>query len=339
MGFLSSVDSPVGVQAGAGGESLAADVTHVRPLPCVGPDVSLQQTGSVKLFATSVTRQHGLCSSDRNWSYLDLSVIIPQDVRLRLRPDLTDGGQLGGAGGVTVPGDSEQLPGEVQGLGHHCPGLPGLDEGLQVALDDGLSQHLDGGQEDAPWADRGQQMPHQLLAPVTAPDHLKHQVPSIIPLTHHVDIRPHQETGLQEPDPVTVTDQLPRLLLDLIMEPILMLELKLAKEREGGQEFCPHVPLQGVEGVPLLEAPCPRHQCEVLASVYTRHQLELRGTEYRCLHGMSLARSSVVLTAGLISHRSPWSAHYRTPAQWGATGTSLSPLIGWPVRTSPRLIG
>ena len=339
MGFLSSVDSPVGVQAGAGGESLAADVTHVRPLPCVGPDMSLQQAGSVKLLATRVTRQHGLCSSDRNWSYLDLSVIIPQDVRLRLRPDLTDGGQLRGAGGVTVPGDSEQLPGEVQGLGHRCPGLPCLDEGLQVALDDGLSQHLDGGQEDAPWADRGQQMPHQLLAPVTAPDHLKHQVPSIIPLTHHVDTGPHQEAGLQEPDPVAMTDQLPRLLLDLIMQPVLVFELKLAKEGEGGQEFCPHVPLQGVEGVPLLEAPCPRHQCEVLASVYTRHQLELRGTEYRCLHGMPLARSSVVLTTGLISHRSPWSAHYRTPAQWGATGTSLSPLIGWPVCTSPPLIG
>ena len=155
MWLLSSVDSPVSVQAGAGGESFAADVTHVRPLPCVGPDVSLQQAGSVKLLATGVTRQHGLCSSDRNWSYLDLSVIIPH-VRLRLRPDLTDGGQLRGARGVTVPGDSKQLPGEVQGLGHRCPGLPRLDEGLQVTLDDGLPQHLDGGEENAPWADRGQ---------------------------------------------------------------------------------------------------------------------------------------------------------------------------------------
>ena len=251
MGFLSSVDSSVSVQTGAGGETFVADVTNMRSLPRVCPDVPLQQAGSVKLFAASVTRQHGLCSSDRNWSYFDLSIIVRvHDVRFRLFPD---GGQLRGAGRLTVPGDSQQLPGEVQWLVHRCPGLPGLDEGLQVALDDGLPQHLDGGEEDAPWADWGKQMPHQLLTPVTTLDHLKHQVPSIIPPAHNVDIRLHQEAGLQEPDPVAVTDQLAiSLLLDLIMEPVLMLELKLAKEGEGGQEFCPHLPLQGVEGVSLL---------------------------------------------------------------------------------------
>ena len=50
--FLSSVDSPVRVQAGAGRESFVAEVTFIRPLPCVDPYVSLQQAGSVKFLAT-----------------------------------------------------------------------------------------------------------------------------------------------------------------------------------------------------------------------------------------------------------------------------------------------
>ena len=41
MGLLSGVNPPVSVEAGAGGESLAADVTHMGPLPGVGPDVGL----------------------------------------------------------------------------------------------------------------------------------------------------------------------------------------------------------------------------------------------------------------------------------------------------------
>ena len=41
VGLLSSVDPPVSVEAGAGGELLGAEVTGVRPLPCVNPDVSL----------------------------------------------------------------------------------------------------------------------------------------------------------------------------------------------------------------------------------------------------------------------------------------------------------
>ena len=274
------MNPPVCVEAGAGGESLAADVTHVGPLPRVGPDVSLQQAGSVKLLATGVTRQHGLSPSDRNWSYFDLSIVsvlIPCEVRLRLRPDLTDGRQLGGAGALAVQG--EERPGEVQGLG-----VP-RHEGLQVAPDEGLPQHLDGGQEDDRRADGGRQVTHQLLARLAALDNLKHRVSAIIPPPHDVDIRTREEAGLQEPDPVAVTDQLARLLLDLIMEPKLMFDLKLAKKGEGGQEFGPDLSLQGVECVPLVQAPGPRHQAQVLAA-RTKHQMELRGTEYRCLHGI-----------------------------------------------------
>ena len=53
--LLSCVDSPVCVEAGAGGEFLGAEVTGVRPLPCVDPDVSLQQAWSVKFLTTGVT--------------------------------------------------------------------------------------------------------------------------------------------------------------------------------------------------------------------------------------------------------------------------------------------
>ena len=53
--LLSCVDSPVCVEARAGGEFLGAEVTGVRPLPCVDPDVSLQQAWSVKFLTTGVT--------------------------------------------------------------------------------------------------------------------------------------------------------------------------------------------------------------------------------------------------------------------------------------------
>ena len=41
VGLLSSVDPPVSVEAGAGGEFLWAEVTGVRPLSCVDSDMSL----------------------------------------------------------------------------------------------------------------------------------------------------------------------------------------------------------------------------------------------------------------------------------------------------------
>ena len=57
MRLLSSVNPPVCVQAGTGGESFVAEVTFIRPLPCVDPYVPLQQAGSVKLLSASITGQ------------------------------------------------------------------------------------------------------------------------------------------------------------------------------------------------------------------------------------------------------------------------------------------
>ena len=58
--LLSSVDPAVRVQAGAGAEPLVAEVALVGPLPCMGADVSLQETGTVELFATRVAGEQSL---------------------------------------------------------------------------------------------------------------------------------------------------------------------------------------------------------------------------------------------------------------------------------------
>ena len=62
--LLPRVDSPVCVQGGAGGESLLAEVAHMRPLPSVRSDVSLQQAWPVKNLAAVATGQHGLTFPD-----------------------------------------------------------------------------------------------------------------------------------------------------------------------------------------------------------------------------------------------------------------------------------
>ena len=52
---LPTVDPLVSVEAGGGGEGLAAVLTPVGPVSSVGPGVPSQQRGTVERFLTEIT--------------------------------------------------------------------------------------------------------------------------------------------------------------------------------------------------------------------------------------------------------------------------------------------
>ncbi len=62
VGLLPAVDPTVGVERGGGGETLAADITDVRPLPGVDADVALEQARTIERLAAVVAREHVLLS-------------------------------------------------------------------------------------------------------------------------------------------------------------------------------------------------------------------------------------------------------------------------------------
>ena len=152
VGLLSCVNPPVCVETGAGGESFATNITDMRPLSRVNSDVSLQKAGSVKLLATGLTGQHRLhFPGSHRGPQLSLG-----QVGLRLGHRLTERRMLGG--GVAACEVEWRL----------------RDEGLEVSLDQSLSQQLQGGQEEVGGGGEEVELSHQLRPGLHLPHHLKH---------------------------------------------------------------------------------------------------------------------------------------------------------------------
>ena len=152
VGLLSCVNPPVCVETGAGGETFATNITDMGPLSRVDSDVSLEKTGSVKLLATGLTGQHRLhFPGSNNGSQLNLG-----QVWFGLRHRLTQRRMLGR--GVAACEVEWRL----------------RDDGLEVSLDQRLSQQLQGGQEEVGGGREEVELSHQLRPGLHLPHHLKH---------------------------------------------------------------------------------------------------------------------------------------------------------------------
>ena len=231
--LLSCVDPPVGVEAGAGGEPFVTNITNMRSLARVNSDMSLEKAGSVKLLATGLTGQH--CLGSPWWR------------RSGLRLRLWTGRRV--LGGVTVLA-GEETPGEVQRRLR--------DEGLEVPLDEGLPQQVDGGQEEVRAG--GDQVRHQLRPGLHLADRLEDDLSSLGLPAQHVDLGCEEWAGGEEPHPVAVPDQPALLLPHLVLHTEPVLELELSQQGEWREEFFADIALPRLELFPLLQ-PLGGGQC------------------------------------------------------------------------------